>query len=307
MPKIYVMLPGMMNNGGHKVGAQWVRLLLDHGHDAVFANTHGEGCKDFWDFTVPVCSFDQVPDSPESIVVWNWGPDLFKRSFKHAKQYYYAQDCCQPSYPENERYMPIIKSMPMITIGHHSEWFYRYTQGINVIGVVNNYVDTKVFEYDANKHLDSRAFNVCMMEHREHWNPSFAGTIQKLGFNLVVAKGTQAQVAEAINKSAYFVSFAEGVQTPHGKIEGFPLPTAEAMAAGCVTLAMDNGGNTEYLMDSVNGFFHTGPESAESILTSLLVDSSDRRFRIANNAYRTFTDRFNGERTYSQIKKVLGL
>jgi glycosyltransferase involved in cell wall biosynthesis len=301
------MLPGMMNNGGHKVGAQWVRLLLDHGHEALLANTNGDPCQDFWDFTVPVCSFAEVIDSSDNVIVWNWGDDLRKRMFHHAKQYYYAQDCCQPHYPGNDFFMPLIKGLRMITIGHHSEWFYRYTQGIGVVGVVNNFVDQNVFKYDVNKHLDSRAFNVCMMEHREHWNPSFISQIQNLGFNLIVAKGTQAQVAEAINKSAYFVSFAEGVQTPHGKIEGFPLPTAEAMAAGCITLAMDNGGNTEYLLDSVNGFFHTGVESAVEIIRQLMLDSSDRKSFIAENAYRTFKHRFNKERTYSQIKKALSL
>jgi hypothetical protein len=304
---IYVMLPGMLNNGGHKVGAQWVRLLLDHGHEAMLANTNGDQCRDFWDFTVPVCSFAQVIDSPENILVWNWGPDLPKRVFFHARQVYFAQDCCQPHYPGHEQYMPLMRKLPLIAVSQHCSWFYSYTERMDSIGIVNNYVDQSVFKYNPAKFHNGNGLNLCMMEHREHWNPSFVEVASSLGFNVLIARGTQAQVAETLERSSFFVSFAEGIQTPHGKIEGFGLPTAEAMASGCVTLAVNNAGNTEFLLDSVNGFFHTGVESAARILKSLLVDSSDRVSRIGNNAFYTFRDRFNKERTYQQIRKVLGL
>lgn len=307
VPVIYVMLPGMMNNGGHKVGAQWVKMLRTHGHNAVLANTNGDQCKDFWDFVVPVCSFSEVVDEPQNILVWNWGPDLPKRSFSNARQYYFAQDCCQPHYPGNEQYMPLLRKLPLIAVGQHCKWFYEYTEGLKVLGVVNNYVDQGVFRFDPEKQRDSRCMNLCMMDHRDHWNPGFVEKATALGFTVHVARGTQEQVAEAMAASAYFVSFAPGITTPHGNIEGFGLPTAEAMASGCITLAINNGGNTEFLLDSVNGFFHTGEEEALQLLRGLARGPSELRSRIADNAYYTFRNRFNEERTYGQIKKVLDL
>jgi hypothetical protein len=300
------MIPAMLNNGGIKVAAQWTKLLNDNGYEAKLASTHGDKCKDFWNFTVPTCSFAEVEDRPGNVVVWNWGPDLVKRKFQHVEEFYYAQDCCQPHYPENQTYMPILKEKKLITIGHHSKWFYEYTQGMKVVGVVNNFVDQEVFKFDSLKASGPESTNICMMEHREHWNPNIIPKLKEAGFNVVVAKGTQAQVAEAMRKSQYFVSFAPGVETPHGHVEGFPLPTAEAMAAGCITIAMDNCGNTEYLMDKINGFFHKGEDDVLRIINSLKHDLFNR-MRISEAASRTFRYRFNKENTFEQIKEALGL
>ena len=307
MPTVYMMLPGMMNNGGHKVGAQWVRLLLDHGYKAVFANTHGEPCSDFWNFTVPVCSFADVPDTPDSIVVWNWGPDLLKRQFQYAKQYYFAQDCCQPHYPGNDQYMPLLSKLPLIAVGQHCSWFYQYTQNMKVAGIVYNYVDTDIFKSSLDKFADSRRNNVCMMQHREHWSDELAKEIVKSGFNLVVAKGNQRDVVQAMHDSAYFVSAAPGQYTPWGLVEGFPLPTAEACASGCIVVAVNNRGNTEYIMDGLNGFFYNDGLEALGILLTLSKMPVSTLQTVGAAAAHTFRSKFSDNRTRSQIIKVLKL
>lgn len=299
------MIPAMLNNGGIKVAAQWTRLLLDNGHGAILASTNGDKCKGFWNFEVPTCSFSEVQDVAGNIIVWNWGPDLPKRHFHYATEYYYAQDCCQPHYPENQIYMPLLKQKKLLTIGHHSKWFYEYTQGLKVHGVINNYVDTEVFRYDVEKTVEGAPV-VCMMKHREHWNPNIIPRLKAEGFEVEVAEGTQAQVAASMRKSRYFISFAPGVKTPHGHIEGFPLPTAEAMAAGCITLCLDNAGNTEYILDKVNAYYHSGEDSVISILKALEPAKELRRV-VALNSHITFTQKFNKQNTYNQIKAALQL
>lgn len=88
-------------------------------------------------------------------------------------------------------------------------------------------------------------------------------------------------------------------------IEGFSLPTLEAMHCGCAVVVTDNGGINEYVRDGVNGVIvPTGDsESLKNEVTILLKDPT-RRIHLARNALET-SERFSLENSYQSFQSIM--
>jgi glycosyltransferase involved in cell wall biosynthesis len=299
--KIYIVVPDILNNGGIKVAAQWTMLLRTSGFDAILANTDGKPCREDWyGFMVPTCSIDQIEDVPGNIVVYNWGPDLLRRTIQHCSKFYYAQDCAQPNYPQNEIFMPILlrEDWKLITIGPHSHYYYLYNFR-KQSKIVHNFVDTEKF-FPRKKIPQS----VCMMNHREHYNPELIETLKSAGFQVIIAQGNQKEVSEALGSSEYFISTASGVWDGFESSEGFPLPIAESLASGCVTLCCNTNGVLTFLHDKINGLILENKNDVLQILLKLK-DQEEYKDVLRANAVLTFTKKFNKENTLRQILSAI--
>jgi len=298
--KIFVVVPDILNNGGIKTAANWVRFLIDHKYDAILANGGGKPSAEWWNFKVPTCNFAQIEDAPENKAVYNWGPDIINTSrLQQIQKYYYAQDCAQPFYPAHEQFLPLMLKMKFGTIGHHSHWYYLYNYKIQS-KIVNNFTDQEVF-YPGEK-VPNR---LCMILHREHYSGGVEQNLKTIGYDVVVASGSQEDVASAMRTSTFFLSMAPGVYDGYEMSEGFPLPIAEAMSCGCVVLCRDSNGVNEYMMDKVNGFFHDGSFGRIADRMGRVYKDKEYMKWISDNAYKTFKYRFNIANTWEQMKAFL--
>ncbi len=88
-------------------------------------------------------------------------------------------------------------------------------------------------------------------------------------------------------------------------IEGFSLPTLEAMHCGCAVVVTDNGGVNEYVRDGVNGVIVPvrDSESIKSAVTILLKNHT-RRIQLARNALET-SERFSFEKSYQSFQSIM--
>ncbi len=301
---IYLVAPNATHpSGGVSVAAKWVRLLLEHGHEAMFITPNGD-LSPFWlSFKVPTGSYADVQDLPGNKVVHIWMDCLIQFQTQQADLFYYAQDVCQPQYNETNpgrfeaEYLPILKKTKLICIGHHSHWFYLYRWGL-ASKIVHNWVDTKVFRPAAKEPR-----SVCMIDHRDHFSAEIERSLRNAGFIVHIARGSETDVAAAMAKSRFFVSDVRGRFDGFEMSEGFPMPIAEAMACGCIPFCRDTNGVREYAYDGVNGFFFTNPAA---ILECLEIALREPQLEFwAMNAQQTMRAVFSRESAWEQIKEGL--
>ena len=93
-----------------------------------------------------------------------------------------------------------------------------------------------------------------MIEHGDYFSATVAERLGAAGFEVVCWSGSEAEVAAGMQTCEYFVGCARGVWNGARRAHGFQLPTAEAMACGCVTVSYDTGGCLDYMCDGVNAF-----------------------------------------------------
>jgi glycosyltransferase involved in cell wall biosynthesis len=89
-------------------------------------------------------------------------------------------------------------------------------------------------------------------------------------------------------------------------IEGFSLPTLEAMHCGCAVVVTDNGGIKEYVKNGVNGVI-VPPGDSLSIqkeVSTLLLDPK-RRIELAHEGMRT-AESFSFDQSYSSFLSIMG-
>ena len=303
---IYLIAPNAQHpSGGVSVAAKWVRALIEHGHDAMFITPNGDPSPHWLSFKVPAGSYADVRDVPGNKVVHVWMDCLKEFRTRQADLYYFAQDVCQPQYNETYpgrfkvEYLPILKQAKLVTIGHHSHWFYLYRWGLTS-KIVNNWVDMDIF-----KPTEKEPRSVAMIDHRDHMNKDIADSLRAAGFTVNIARGSEKEVAEVMGKSRFFVTDVRGRFDGFENSEGFPMPIAEAMACGCVPICRDTNGVREYVFDRVNGLmFKDGKEIPG------LVEFSDRNvgfWDLSSAAYHTLLEIFNEENAWLQIQEALEL
>jgi glycosyltransferase involved in cell wall biosynthesis len=238
------------------VAAQWVRLLNQHGHDAMFITPNGDPSPYWLNFKVPAGSYADVKDEPQNKIVHIWLDCLQQFQTKRAQLFYYAQDVAQPMYVDTipgrfiNEFLPLLKKGRLITIGQHSSYYYRYCWRLPSV-IVPNFVDCETFK-PANKLPAS----VCMIDHRDHFDSDIAQKIIDKGLTLKIAGGSQEEVAKTMGECIFFLSAAKGRDDGTGLLcEGFPMPFLEAMASGCAVLSRNLHGTSTFMIHNLNGFF----------------------------------------------------
>lgn len=306
---IYLVAPNATHpSGGVGVAAQWVKLLIKNGYEAMFITPNGDPSPSWLSFEVPTGGYKDVQDIPENKVVHIWMDCLKEFRTHHAKLYYFAQDVCQPQYNETTpgrfeaEYLPLLRQATLITLTHHAHYYYLYRFGLPS-KIVNNFVDTDLFKYTPDK--DPRA--VAMINHRDHFNPEIAKKLEKAGFTVKIAQGSQAEVAKTFGECLFFVSDVRGRWDGFEYSEGMPMPIMEAMATGCVVYCRDTNGVNEFLIDAQNGHFFENDEIAMRIEEMSDPSNLDTHLDTALLAAKTMFHAFNKENIWMQIQEALEL
>lgn len=304
---IYLVAPNATHpSGGVGVAAQWVRLLIENGREAMFITPNGDPSPFWLNFTVPAGSYADMKDEPGNKRVDIWMDCALENPPKQIQHYFFTQDVVQYEYKLAEKgqayanqCLEMLRRGKLITIGTHSRNYHLYRFGIPS-KVVNNWVDTDLF-----KPLDKREKTVCLIQHRDHFNPAIPPILEKLGYIVRIAQGSQAEIAKAMGESHFFISDVQGRFDGFAYSEGFPMPIAEAMAAGCITLCRDTGGVREYVLDRVNGLIFKDLGDIPR-----LMEHGENNFMywdIAECARQTMVEKFTRENAWNQIMEALEL
>lgn len=305
---IYLVAPNAVTpSGGVGVAAHWVRLLIEHGYEAMFITPNGDPSPYWLNFTVPSGSYADMVDEPGNKRVDIWMDCMVENPRKAMQGYFFAQDACQLEHIKAERggpvYLETLKHLGrtrLITLTHHAHWYYLYRYGLPS-KVVNNFIDTDLFKPGAK---DANA--VAMIDHRDHFNPEIAEKLKKAGFTVKIARGTQAEIAQILAECLFFVSDVRGRWDGFEYSEGMPMPIMEAMAAGCIVLCRDTNGVREFIMERQSGFFYENDEMLMAWLEVLKKEPVSRGAAMATAAYSmNFT--FTSKRVWHQIQEALEL
>lgn len=90
-------------------------------------------------------------------------------------------------------------------------------------------------------------------------------------------------------------------------VEGFSLPTLEAMHSGCAVVVTNNGGVNEYIRHQFNGLVvETKDSLALRNATLSLLSDERKRTEMARNGVDT-ADKYSFERSYESFLSILGL
>lgn len=310
---IYLVAPNATHpSGGVGVAAQWCRLLIDNGHEAMFITPNGDPSPYWLNFTVPAGSYADMVDVPENKRVDIWMDCMMEFRTYRMQHFYFAQDTCQLEHiakekgkAEADRYQDYLyENIHLITITHHAHWYYLYRYGIPS-KIVNNFVDTNLFKYNPDKNPNA----VCMINHRDHFNPAIAEKLQKAGFDVRIAQGTQEEIARVMGECLFFVSDVQGRWDGFEYSEGMPMPIMEAMATGCVVFCRDTNGVREFLHHGLTGYFKTDWDDLFllNVFKKEFVYSGAQPRRVGSVANTAMAVSFSKEHTWSQIQEALEL
>lgn len=304
---IYLIAPNATHpSGGVGVAAQWVRLLIENGHEAMFITPNGDPSPFWLNFTVPAGSYADVVDAPENKVIHIWMDCMVQFRTHRAQLYYFAQDAAQPQYVETEvgrfdrEYLPVLRSATLITLTHHQHWYYLYRWGLPS-KVVNNFVDKDLF-----KPLEKAPNTVCMIDHRDHFSPQIAENLKSSGVDVRVARGSQAEVAKIMGECRYFVSDVRGRWDGFENSEGMPMPIMEAMTAGCIVLCRDTNGVREFIQEGASGYFFANEMEMPNHIRALEA-SPEVRFLVSTSSRYAALVGFSPKAIWLQIQLALGL
>lgn len=294
-------------SGGVAVAAHWVRLLIQHGHDAMFITPNGDPSPFWLNFKVPSGSYQDVKDLLGNKRVDVWFDCAVEFKTFSMQKYFFAQDCCQLEHITNAKgieavsrdYLSLFESTKLITLNSHGHWYYLYRYGIQS-KIVNNFVDSRLFS----QALRKIPGKICLINHRDHFNPEIPPMLEKLGYQVVIAHGSQEEIAYIMGESEYFISDVRGRSDGYELSEGMPMPIMEAMASGCITLCRDTNGVKEFAMDKVNALFYKEIQEIPRLLKEATVS---RETSIANLAWQTIHHKFTEENTWKQMKEALEL
>lgn len=307
---IYLVAPNATHpSGGVGVAAQWVRLLIENGHEVMFITPNGDPSPYWLNFTVPAGSYADMKDEPGNKRVDIWMDCMMEFRTHHMAHFFFAQDVCQLEHIAKEkgqaqadRYRAhLSENVSLITLTHHAHWYYLYRYGIQS-KVVNNFIDSDLFKPAAK---DSNA--VCMIDHRDHFNPEIAEKLKKAGFNVKIARGSQAEIAQIMGECLFFVSDVRGRWDGYEYSEGMPMPIMEAMAAGCVVFCRDTNGVREFVHNGVTGIFKTDWDDMWLLNTWSKHPGHYRAHELGVRARVCIQSDFSREKVQTQIMEALEL
>lgn len=305
---IYLVAPNATHpSGGVGMAAQWVRLLLQHGHEAMFITPNGDPSPYWLNFKVPAGSYADMVDVPENKRVDIWLDCMVENPRKAMQGYFFAQDVCQLEHVLKEKGMgPNIQAFnqlsycKLITITHHAHWYYLYRYGLKS-KIVNNFVDTSIF-----KPGPKNQSQVCMIRHRDHFSQDIADRLTTAGLQVRIAEGSQEQVAQAMRESLFFISDVRGRWDGCEYSEGMPLPIMEAMACGCITIARDTNGVREFISHGTNAYLLPNDDRFPVSAVNLILTNAHLR-TMGPIADATMVLTYTGQRVWKQIQEALDL
>jgi hypothetical protein len=308
---IYLVAPNAIHpSGGVGVAAQWVRLLNEHGHEAMFITPNGDPSPYWLNFKVPAGSYADMKDEPGNKRVDIWMDCAMEFQTRQMRHYFFAQDVCQLEHIAKEkgqgqadRYRAhLYENVSLITLTHHAKWYYLYRYGIPS-KVVNNFIDSNLFQRPDSKIMDA----VCMIDHRDHFNPDIAEKLKKAGFTVKIARGTQVEIAQTMSDCLFFLSDVRGRWDGYEYSEGMPMPIMEAMASGCLVFCRDTNGVNEFILDSHNAFFFDDADLEERIRLMKDPEMEDAHIAMARAGAETIYGTFHADNTWKQIQEALEL
>jgi len=319
--KYIVVVPHLHRNGGIKVAMQQTHLLNENGKEAFLTTPAGEikatqvnyGELPFINYNkCKIVSWEEAENliEPEDIIIHNWGENIkeFARD-KNNKKFYFAQACFFT--PEENLNNLDLYGQPevlkddiqIVSISDEVQRYFLYGFKKNT-KKINNWINTDIFKPEESRRVKNR---VGMIAHRAYAANSLVEKIKNSGFNFIMMHGTENDIAKDMQTCEYFVSCSMGIHNGWRETEGFPLPSAEAMACGCLTISYHNGGCVEYMSDKINSFVTN--KNTEDMLMKELIRARDCLYKeeIKRNAIDSIKRRFNKEEIFKQMMEAYAL
>lgn len=310
--RFFHVLPHLNLNGGVKVALQHSHLLNARGH-ACIVTAPDVSAPPFDRYTrARLVAWDDARRAigDRDVLIYNWSEDIasFGDGLAH-RSFYFAQACffSDPSEPDNlglyEQARVLDPRLSLLAVSREVQRYFLYAFG-RVSRRVSNWIDGSLFHPAPERRRRGR---VGLMHHRAYASERVAARLRALGFEVCVVRGREEEVAAGLQGCEYFVSCSPGFHNGWRGAEGFQLPTAEAMACGCVTVSYDTGGCADYLIDGVNGFLARGDDEDALVAALLRARDSGDGAAIADCAAHTIARACNAETVAAQLSDALGL
>lgn len=315
--KYFICLPHIHRNGGIKVGIQQTHLMREHGIDAYLITPAGEmkACVVNYNANSPYLNYNQCKMiswedarktiSPEDKIIYNWGADIGEfGSGLENKSYYLAQACFfTPDGNKNDlnQYgQPLVlkDNIEIVSVSREVKNYFLY--GFKKDSrIINNWINSNVFYPKPEKRTANR---VGVIAHRAYASSEVIEKAKQNGFQILSIGGTENDVAQQMQTCEYFLSCSKGIYNGWRESEGFPLPSAEAMACGCITISFENGGVNEYLQDGINGFISQINTTEDMVEKLCSARTLSQKKDIVNNAINSIKIRFNKDIIFEQMR-----
>ena len=282
--------------------AEHVRLLRAAGHDASLW-VPGPDPLDWLDAPVPTLvgptlelGADDVLVVPEVPVVPGLDPAPGARTVIFNQNHFYTFTATPPNGPSSDgRAFPDWSSAPTVwTVSHESRDVLTAVFPGTAVTVIPNPVAVDRFRPAPQPRSSvawfsrKRAHESAVLERLLRADPRLAGTALH-----PLADEPWSEVAEVFGAATVFVAL--------GHTEGFGLPMAEALAAGCLVTGYDGGGGRE-LFDAPGAW--AVPEQRPLLLVDRVADLVARRLELAPVAEQNRSwvlDRYRPERTQAAL------
>jgi len=302
--RIFYPLPALPRNGGIKVCIQHSHLLNSHGHTSLIVTP--EVCENPYPryeqarFIQEDSCLDMV--QPDDVFVFCWAESIRPYFHLDNRFLFFSQGVVNSTDPVHHTVW-LNSRFELMVLGRHARDFFFYGHG-KESQVITNWIDCSLFRPVSQQRVQRR---VGLIEHREYADDKLHGLLKTRGYEVFPFKGTEEQIAQAMQSCDYFLSTAKGVFNGHDCAEGFALPSAEAMASGAILIGYNNQGCLSYAHDRVNSriAWNSIPEELISLLDEVENDPEKERLRECG----TFTIQkgFTGAVVYGQLKQALGL
>jgi glycosyltransferase involved in cell wall biosynthesis len=310
--RLFHVLPHLNLNGGVKVALQHSHLLNLRGHDCI-VTAPGVSAPPFDRYAqARLLPWDDARRSlrADDVLIYNWSEDLagFGDDFAH-RSFYFAQACffSDPAEPDNlglyEQARVLDPRLTLLSVSREVQRYFLYAFG-RASRRVGNWIDGSLFHPRPERRVRGR---VGLIHHRAYASPRVSERLAALGFEPELVRGSEAAVAQRLQTCEYFVSCSPGFHNGWRGTEGFQLPTAEAMACGCLTVSYDTGGCADYLIDGANGFLARGDDDEALVAAVLRARDSRGHAAIAACAAHTIARACNAETVAAQLGAALGL
>lgn len=310
--RLFHVVPHLNLNGGVKVALQHSHLLNARGH-ACIVTAPDVSAPPFARYTqARLMTWDDARRAlgGDDVLIYNWSEDIesFGDDLAH-RSFYFAQACffSDPLEPDNlglySQARVLDPRLTLLAVSREVQRYFLYAFG-RASRRVTNWIDGSLFHPRPERRVHGR---VGLIHHRAYASERVAARLATLGFEVRLVHGSEDEVAAALQACEYFVSCSPGFHNGWRGAEGFQLPTAEAMACGCVTVSYDTGGCADYLIDGVNGFLAHGDDDEALVAALLRARDHEHRAAMAACAAHTLARAFDADTVAAQLTVALGL
>ncbi|MEM9556462.1 MAG: glycosyltransferase family 4 protein [Acidobacteriota bacterium] len=326
--RIVHVVPHLNVNGGIKVALQQAEILGDLGLESLVA-TPRPASSPFPRYRATLATWDAVEPRASDIVIGHW-PEALERFVaahpdrRRMRRIYHAQACfyTRRDQPRDEapdldvyaQHTVLRPDIELFAVSREVQRYFLYAFG-RPSRRVPNWIDTRLFTPDPSLRVRGR---VGLLRHRDYGgdnSPADAPLVDALdarGFEVVVLAGSEEEVADGLRRCELFVSASRGEPNGWRRTEGFQLPTAEAMACGCLVVSVDTGGVGDHLIDGATGVLVDADDSVDAatlqgrlVAATVRVAHNPDRTLLAERAATTVRTAFCRERVAEQLVVAL--